>query len=231
MTATIAADVTSTRDAILNAAERRFADSGFAGASVRDIARDVGLRNQASLYHYFESKEALYEAALARGVDALLPLWRAAGIAIDASATDARSDAMGAYLDRVFDYLVEHPHLARLIERAGLDEDRFVAGAVASLLRPLYRQGVEVLRGASASWRPAQLPHLAAGLFHLIFGYFANASLLQAVLDDDPRSPDMLEQQRAFLKAAVARLLDPEPVATASTIQDARKKRTQGAST
>lgn len=229
MTATIAADARSTRDAILNAAERRFADSGFAGASVRDIARDVGLRNQASLYHYFESKEALYEAALARGVDALLPLWRAAGIAIDESAANARSDAMGAYLDRVFDYLVSHPHLARLIERAGLDEDRFVAGAVASLLRPLYLQGVEVLRGASAAWHPSQLPHLAAGLFHLIFGYFANASLLQAVLDDDPRSPGMLDQQRAFLKNAVARLLDAEP-AGATASQDSRKKRTQGAS-
>jgi AcrR family transcriptional regulator len=200
-------DAPSTREAILDAAERRFADQGFAGASVRDIARDVGLRNQASLYHYFESKEALYEAVLARGVDALLPLWQAAGIAIDASGGDARTGAMGAYLDRVFDYLVEHPHLAHLIERAGLDQDGFVAGAVPRLLRPLYLQGVEVLKGVGSAWQPSQLPHLAAGLFHLIFGYFANASLLQAVLDDDPQSPRMLAHQRTFLKAAVARLL------------------------
>jgi AcrR family transcriptional regulator len=204
----ITGEAPSTREAILDAAERRFADHGFAGASVRDIARDVGLRNQASLYHYFESKEGLYEAVLARGVDALLPLWQAAGAAIDASAESARADAMGAYLDRVFDYLVEHPQLARLIERAGLDEDRFVAGAVPRLLRPLYVQGVEVLKGVGSAWQPSQLPHLAAGLFHLIFGYFANASLLQAVLDEDPRSPRMLANQRTFLKAAVARLLE-----------------------
>jgi AcrR family transcriptional regulator len=201
-------EVTSTREAILDAAERRFANDGFAGASVRDIARDVGLRNQASLYHYFESKEAMYEAVLERGVDALLPLWEAAGLAIDASDIDGRDGAIGAYLDRVFDYLVAHPHMARLIERAGLDEDRFVAGAVPRLLRPLYLQGVEVLRGAAGSWQPSQLPFLATGLFHLIFGYFANATLLQAVLEEDPRSARMLEHQRAFLKSAVARLLD-----------------------
>jgi len=201
----------STRDAILDAAEQRFADTGFAGTAVRDIAHDVGLRNQASLYHYFQGKEALYEAVLARGVDGMLPIWRTAGLDIDASAADAREATIGAYLDRVFDYLVAHPHLARLIERAGLDQDRFVAGAVPRLLRPLYAQGVEVLEGAGAAWQPDQLPHLAAGLFHLIFGYFANASLLQAVLDEDPRDPQMLQRQRTFLKTAVVRLLDGEP--------------------
>jgi AcrR family transcriptional regulator len=226
VTAVRTEEVTSTREAILDAAEQRFANDGFAGASVRDIARDVGLRNQASLYHYFESKEAMYEAVLERGVDALLPLWEAAGLAINASEVDARAGAIGAYLDRVFDYLVAHPHLARLIERAGLDEDRFVAGAVPRLLRPLYLQGVEVLRGAAGSWQPSHLPFLATGLFHLIFGYFANATLLQAVLDEDPHSPRMLEHQRAFLKSAVARLLDDDKTVPAQP----RLVRKQGAS-
>ncbi len=225
MTAVRTAEIPSTREAILDAAEQRFADDGFAGASVRDIARDVGLRNQASLYHYFENKEALYEAVLARGIDALLPLWQTAGLVIDGSAEDERAGAIGAYLDRVFDYLVAHPHLARLIERAGLDQDRFVAGAVPRLLRPLYLQGVEVLRGAATSWQPSQLPYLATGLFHLIFGYFANASLLQAVLDEDPHSTQMLERQRTFLKAAVARLLD----GTLTTPASPRLVRKQGA--
>jgi AcrR family transcriptional regulator len=219
------ADAVSTRDAILDAAEQRFAAHGFAGASVREIAHDVGLRNQASLYHYFESKEALYEAVLRRGVDELLPIWRTAGLTIDAAAADTREAAIGAYLDRVFDYLVEHTHLARLIERAGLDEDQFVAGAVPRVLRPLYVQGVEVLEGVGAAWQPSQIPHLAAGLFHMIFGYFANASLLQAVLDDDPHSPRMLEHQRAFLKAAVARLLDGEPPRTQPRLVSKRDER------
>ena len=62
-------DPRSTRDLILDAAEARFAERGFAGVSVREIAGDVGLKNQASLYHHFKSKRALYEAVLARGVE------------------------------------------------------------------------------------------------------------------------------------------------------------------
>ena len=54
----------STRDAILDAAERRFAERGFAGVSVRQITADAGLRNQASLYHHFKNKRAIYEAVL-----------------------------------------------------------------------------------------------------------------------------------------------------------------------
>ena len=46
-------DLSSTRNAILDAAERRFAEYGFAGVSVREIAADAGLKNQASLYYHF----------------------------------------------------------------------------------------------------------------------------------------------------------------------------------
>jgi AcrR family transcriptional regulator len=198
----------TTRDAILDAAERRFAESGFAGTSVRDIAADVGLRNQASLYHYFPNKKALYETALRRCIGALLPLWQDAGARITATGdAAARGEAIAAGLDRVLDHLAAHKHTALFIERAGLDDHAYARSAVPRLLRPLYQAGVQVLKDARGPWREADLPHLAAGLYHLIFGYFAHASLLAAVLDDDPRSPEMLARQRTFLTQAIARLL------------------------
>lgn len=183
------------RGVILDAAERRFADRGYDGCSMRDVASDVGLKNQASVYHYFTNKQELYEAVLRRGVDALVPLWQ-------------RPDAtLAANLDRLLDYLSAHPHLARLIERAGLEDDRFVQGAIVRLLRPLYGAGLDALRDAAHAWEPSELPHLAAGLYHLIFGYYANAALLRAVMGDDPERPEMLAKQRAFLTSAIARLL------------------------
>jgi AcrR family transcriptional regulator len=42
-TAARSRETTSTRDVILDAAERRFAERGFAGVSVREIATDAGL--------------------------------------------------------------------------------------------------------------------------------------------------------------------------------------------
>lgn len=53
----------STRERILAAALDLFSRQGFAGASVRQIARAVGLR-ESSLYNHFESKEAIYHALI-----------------------------------------------------------------------------------------------------------------------------------------------------------------------
>lgn len=199
-----APEFVSTRDAILDAAERRFAERGFDGVSVREIAADVGLKNQASLYYHFGSKQEIYEAALKRGVDALI-----ARLAESAEvAPRARDAAMVARdLDRVLDYLVDHPHLARLIQRAGLDESAFVRGTVRRIVEPLYTQGVRALRDAGGPWQDADLPHVAAGIYHLIFGYFADAPLLEAVLGEDLHSAAALARQRRFLKMAVAQLL------------------------
>jgi|GEM_PF-1925256 len=48
----------STRESILEAAERLFAERGFAATSVRDIVREAGT-SAPSLYHFFGSKENL----------------------------------------------------------------------------------------------------------------------------------------------------------------------------
>jgi AcrR family transcriptional regulator len=51
----------TTRERILEAALDLFARQGFAGTSVRQLARAVGLR-ESSLYNHFASKEAIYHA-------------------------------------------------------------------------------------------------------------------------------------------------------------------------
>lgn len=187
----------STRSHILDAAERHFAERGFDGASVRDIAGDAGLRNQASLYHYFENKQRLYEAVLQRGV----------GLLIDVvSGSDANS-SLAPYLDRVLDYLVVHPHLAMLMQRVSLDESAAAREIVSRVLQPLFAEGLRLLGDSRGGWRDEDLPHVAAGLYQLIFGYFADAALLRTVMRDDPMNPDAIARQRRFVHEAIARLL------------------------
>jgi len=188
----------STRDLILDAAERRFAERGFAGVSVREIASDAGLKNQASLYHHFRNKKALYEAVLTRGITPIIDT---------VAAGDLEADPSHDALDRIVDYLADHPHLPRLIQRAGLDDNKHLRNSVTKLLQPLYTEGLSVLAGTGEHWEESEMPHLAAGLYHLIFGYFANATLLEAVLPENPRSAAAVARQRRFLKTAVARLL------------------------
>ncbi len=199
-TAVAAADSRTTRDQILDAAERLFAQRGFAGVSMRDIVAETDLRNQASLYHHFRNKKALYEAVLQRGLDGILMLMPGPGTAT----------SVGPNIDRLLDYLSMHPHLAQLIQRASMDDSRYLKKAINSLLRPVYSQGRRALTGADQIWEADEIPHLAAGLYLLIFGYFANADLLKTVVGQDPLSPEAVDRQRRFLKVAIAKLLGIE---------------------
>lgn len=60
-------DATATKAALLDAAAELFADRGFDRTTVRDIAHRAGV-NQALLFRYFGSKDALFEHVMARGL-------------------------------------------------------------------------------------------------------------------------------------------------------------------
>jgi AcrR family transcriptional regulator len=56
----------ATREEILEAAWEQVRTSGLAGLSLRDVARTVGMQPP-SLYSYFDSKNAIYDAMYAQG--------------------------------------------------------------------------------------------------------------------------------------------------------------------
>ncbi len=58
----------TTRREILDAAWRLAEERGIAGLSFREVARSVGMRAP-SLYTYFDSKDALYDAMFAEGYE------------------------------------------------------------------------------------------------------------------------------------------------------------------
>src|SRR5512146_1328777 len=53
---------------ILDAAFEEFASQGFAGATIKRIAQRAKLASQALIYWYFPTKEALFQAVLARSL-------------------------------------------------------------------------------------------------------------------------------------------------------------------
>ncbi|CAA9461757.1 MAG: Transcriptional regulator, AcrR family [uncultured Rubrobacteraceae bacterium] len=56
------------RREILDAALRVFAERGFGGATVKEIAREAGVRSPALIYWYFKDKQALFKEVLGERV-------------------------------------------------------------------------------------------------------------------------------------------------------------------
>ena len=74
----------TTKDKIIKAASRVFAESGFQGASVRRIVARADV-NQAAINYHFGSKEALYRAVLQKALQVLMKDDAAAQAALDDS--------------------------------------------------------------------------------------------------------------------------------------------------
>jgi len=215
--------VQPTREVILDTAERLFAICGVDGVALRDLARDMGL-TAPSLYNHFASKQALYDAVLERGLHPIVALlaqaWHPGAL---------RPDNMRTTLDRLVTHLAKHPHLARLLQRALLEETGSVQELMTRWLSQLYREGFAVISETAegAGWDAAELPHLTIGLFGLVFAYFTNATALRVIAagTGDPLSADSLAVQRAFLEKAIFRLLGPRARRTATALPAKRKKR------
>ena len=187
---------------VLDAAEYVFAEYGFAGASVRDIAARAGL-NAASLYNHFPGKQELYEAVLDRG---LLPILELLG-ELPVSGGDGAPEL--DVIDTVVDHIAARPALARILHYEALAGGDSIARLAGRWLAPIYSSGVEALaRGPAARvWEPDELPLLIEALHNVIIGYFSMAPLLEGIVGEDPLSPAALVRTKRFLKKFVASLI------------------------
>ena len=107
------------REAILNAAEIVFAEHGFDGARVDAIAETAGY-NKSLLFQYFGDKLGLYEAVTRRAdreitefeMRILAPFLEDETIASDAHRFKTFLETL---IGGLFDYLLDHPRLTRII--------------------------------------------------------------------------------------------------------------------
>jgi AcrR family transcriptional regulator len=107
-------DAEATRQRLLDAAMEEFAARGIAGARVDRIALAAG-SNKAQIYHYFGSKDALFEAVFDRVVEATL------------TETPIDPTDLPEYAGRLFDRYQRHPEIQRLatwyrLERSDSDD-------------------------------------------------------------------------------------------------------------
>lgn len=103
------------KEEIVAEATRLFAERGYEGASMGDLADRVGLR-KASLFHHFPSKDVLYAVVLEQLLDGVRDAIAAA--ATSDGSFEGRLDALSDALTATFG---SQPHTARLLVREAMD--------------------------------------------------------------------------------------------------------------
>jgi AcrR family transcriptional regulator len=110
------------RDALLNAAARSFAQRGYDGASVRNIAAGVGVQ-PSSLYYFFRATDHLLEAVYERGVSEIMAAVEIASASARGSWTCLERAAV-AYLESLLDGMDRCAVVARIVPRGESDLDK-----------------------------------------------------------------------------------------------------------
>ena len=131
-------DSAATKSALLATAVSEFAEKGFAGARVDEIAKRAGVNKQL-LYHYFGSKDDLYRIVLERVYSEIREKENALHLG-DLPPVDAMRSLIGFS----FDHLAEHPEFIKLV---GDENAQGATHAAASKTLPeIHWPLVELLR-------------------------------------------------------------------------------------
>ncbi len=188
-----------TAERILDTAEALFAERGYAGTTLRDVASAAGLRIP-SLYNHFAGKDALYAAVLERGIAPVID----ALVAPDASDADT--------VQRILGQLNRRPNLPRLVQQEVLRGGEHLSPVLVQWFKPALTQAEETLRARPGSrrWSDEQIPLLVLALYQVVVGYFAIAPLMKALNGEDLLESEALARQTRFFADLVAALLPEE---------------------
>jgi len=182
----------STRRALLNAAERHFGMNGYHNASVSDITRDAGVA-QGTFYIYFPSKLAIFSQLVQQINEELIDSIRGA---IDDWSDRKSIETLG--FQAFFKFIREHPNAYRIVREAEFVDQatgqgyyrRIAAGYVKGLQASMER-------GEIHQYPPETLAYCLMGI-----GHFAGMKWL--VWDDyNELPPEVFAEIMRFISNGV----------------------------
>jgi AcrR family transcriptional regulator len=188
-------DAEATKERLLAAATDEFARHGVAGARVDRIAKGAEANKQL-IYAYFDSKDGLFDAVLAKHCGAL------------AEEVPFDPEDMPGYVGRLFDYALEHPEVYRLVSWAALERP----AAIADFERDSYGAKLKAISAAQkagrvdASFAPGDVLALVMAI---AAAWFSASEAIRRYDSKDPMAPRRLAQFRRAAVESASRMLSP----------------------
>ncbi|GHF26371.1 TetR family transcriptional regulator [Amycolatopsis deserti] len=191
-------DAERTRAEILDVATREFADQGYAGARVNEIAAKTRTTKR-MLYYYFGSKEGLYIAVLERAYAGI----RAREQELDVDHLDP-VEALRQLAELTFDHHESHPDFIRLVSIENIHNAEHIGRS--EVLSTLANPALDVLtrilqRGRADGTFREDVDALDVHMMISAFCIFrtANRHTFNAIFKRDMLDPGRREHYRKML--------------------------------
>jgi AcrR family transcriptional regulator len=199
-------DAERTRNEILEIATREFADQGFAGARVDEIAARMRTTKR-MIYYYFGGKEQLYIEVLERAYARI----RAVEREVDVDDLDPRT-AIRRLAELTFDHHDSHPDFIRLvsIENIHHAEHMRKSKQLANLKNPVIELIERILdRGRAEAVFRRDVDAIDVHMMISAFCVFrvANRHTFRTLFDRDLTDPDRRDHYRGMLGDMVVEYL------------------------
>ena len=198
----------ATRQKLLAAARREFADSGLAGARVDEIAARAGVNKQL-VYHYFGDKDALYLAVLEWVYEEIRSQERKLNLQ-----GLAPQRAIRKLVESSFDHLAAHPDFIVLLNDENRGGARHVRGSrrLEAMHSPLVSMVSKILSDGvrSGVFRKGINPvHLYISIAGLSYFFFSNTPTLSAIFGKDLSAAPAKRARRRHVVDLVLQALRP----------------------
>ncbi len=181
-----------TRDLIIDEAIACFAERGYDGTSLNDIAAGVGIRRP-SLLHHFPSKEVLYGSVF----EQILSDWlERVGQAVEMDGTGW--EKVELVLRAGFALFEDNPDYVRMMRREALDGGVRLGIDLASVLKPLFRAAAEYLDRMmdEGVLKRHDSRHLLITGYGAILTYFSDAPFITDLLEHEALTEANISEHR-----------------------------------